>query len=476
MKKRYQSGARRTTGKKMLAVIILTVLSLTACVPINGQNFQGNNSQNAEENPTESNEEKDIGFVVPGPESYDSADTAVVVEKNDNDNTVIFLNLELGRRYTLSMDGTTKLSDKYGESVSLEQIHPGDLVDITFLKSKKHLTTMQLSAKAWKLENVERYEINNVRGEVTIGEEVFKLTENTLYLSGGRKIEKMDLNPSDVLSFQGTDSQVVSVSVEKGHGYLRLVNDENFVGGWIEIGQSMIQKITEEMLLTVPEGSYEINISHNGGGGVKYAVINRNEETVLDIGDLEVAEAQFGKVLFSITPASAEIYIDGDELDASLPISLEYGLHQIIVRASGYKSITQYIRVGQESAGIDIVLDKADSEEDKKDNEDKTELEEPDASEDKENATGSYYKVYVDAPEEAEVYLDGSYVGISPCSFKKMYGVHIVTLRKSGYETRSYTVQIDDEEKDITFSFADLVEDTKEEKEPDKEEEKKEEK
>ena len=57
-----------------------------------------------------------------------------------------------------------------------------------------------------------------------------------------------------------------------------------------------------------------------------------------------------------------------------------------------------------------------------------------------------------------EVYVDGNYVGVTPCSFKKVAGAHVITLRKSGYTTRSYTVQVDSADKDITFSFADLIE------------------
>ena len=33
----------------------------------------------------------------------------------------------------------------------------------------------------------------------------------------------------------------------------------------------------------------------------------------------------------------------------------------------------------------------------------------------------------------------------------------MITLRKTGYTTRSYTVQVDEEAKDISYSFADLV-------------------
>lgn len=431
---------RKIRGKGAGLVLLAAVL-LTACA----NPFPGSGEAAPEASP--SAERVETGFVVTGPDSYDSADTAILVDRDEKEGTLTFLNLDLGKRYTLSMDGTTKLYDKYGESISMEQIQKGDIVDITFLKSKKHLTSLQLSVSAWSYENVERYEINMVRGEVSIGSETFKLTSETQYLSDGRNIDSMDLNSADILSFYGIGSQVLTVRVEKGHGYLRLVNDENFVGGWIEVGQGIIQRITDDMLLLVPEGSYQVNISNNGGGGIKSVVINRNEETTLDIGDLEVPEPQFGVVLFSMSPSNAELYIDGVKTDTSGPVSLEYGLHQLIARADGYQSITQYISVGQESAGINVVLD-ANAEE---------EEEESSSASSSADTTTDYYKVYIDAPEDAEVYLDGNYVGISPCSFKKTEGSHVITLRKTGYTTRSYTVQIDSEEKDISYSFADLA-------------------
>lgn len=450
----------RTVEKKrikyiVIVSIILTIASLAAC-SISGLIGQ-QESNGAHEEPvssvdTEASQERvDTGFILTGPDSYDSADTPVVVDIDEEKNTITFLNLDIGRRYTLSMDGTTKLYDKYGDSISLKQLKKGDIVDVNFLKSKKHLTSLKLSEKAWSYSSVERYELNHVRDEVTIAENVYHLSENALYLSEGRIIDKSELNAVDVLTFQGIGNTILSVSVEKGHGYLRLLNDENFVGGWIEIGQKQIQRITDDMLLTVAEGSYQVNISHNGGGGVKSVIINRNEETTLDIGDLVVAEAKKGMVLFSITPAGADLYIDGSEVDPSKPITLEYGIHQIIAKADGYKSLTQYIRVGQESAGLDVVLDAMDSETE----ESSTSSESSSAS--SQEATTDYYKVYVDAPEKAEVYLDGNYVGISPCSFRKTSGSHEITLRKSGYETRSFTILIDDEDKDISYSFADLV-------------------
>lgn len=451
---------RITAALALTAIVILLAASRSIPGTFPGNLFgrgdtQGEanrESEPSQQSPGTAGTPVDTGFLLTSPGDYDSADTPIVVEKDEDDKTVTFLNLDLGRRYTLSLDGTTGLYDKYGESISLKQVQIGDIVDVTFLKDKKHLTTLQLSPKAWSYDDVERYELNLLRGEVTLGDQVYKLTDNTQYLSRGRSIEKMDINTADVLSFQGLDTSVLSVTVEKGHGYLRLANDEHFIGGWIEIGETQIQRITEDMLLTVPEGSYQVNISHNGSSGVKSVIINSNEETTLDIGDIEVAEPQTGIIVFSLTPAKADLYIDGTKTDASQPVTLEYGIHQLIVKADGYKSVTQYLRVGQASGGVDIVLDAVDSETDA--------VSSTPSSSTTVDTTTDYYKIYVDAPSGAEVYLDGAYVGISPCSFKKVSGSHVITLRKTGYETRSYTVQVDEEEKDTSYSFADLVPNT----------------
>lgn len=425
---------------RFIGIFIAMLLFVTACkskAPDSGKEVES----------TASSEQIDTGFVVAGPDSYDSADTAIVVDYDRDENTITFLNLVLGRRYTLSMDGTTRLYDKYGEGISLRQVQIGDIVDVTFLKSKKHLTTLTLSTSAWTYSNVEKFEINSARGEISIGEDVYKTTSNTQYLSGDKQMDIQDINPSDVLSFQGIGNEILTVRVQRGHGYLRLVNDENFVGGWIEIGQTMVQRITEDMLLLVPEGSYQVNISNKGGGGIKNVKIERDEETVLDIGDLEIPEPQYGMVLFSLDPSNADLYIDGSKVDPSGPIQLLYGLHQLIARAEGYQSVTQYIKVGQESAGINIVLDANTTEQE----------ESSETSESSGEAVTDYYKIYIDAPQKVEVYLDGNYVGISPCSVRKVPGAHVITLRQTGYETRSYTIQAEDDKKDLSFSFADLI-------------------
>ncbi len=446
-KERFQRQAcSRYRGMSALLVFMTVVsfMALAAC------GNPGRPQPGRQEVETENTEDKGTGFTAANVDSYDSADTAILMQKNKNDSSVTFWNLTVGKTYTLSYDGTTQFKDKYGESLSLDQLNPGDIVDVTFLKSKKHLTTLQIHSETWTLDQVVSFEFDRQRGEVTVGQEPqkLKITNNTKFFSDGRSIDISELNPVDTLSFQGIDSEVLTVRIQRGHGYLRLSGDEKFIGGWIEIGQSLIQRITEDMLLPVPEGTYSVLISKDGNEGEKTAEIRRNEETVVDISDLEVAEPEMGTILFSLTPSSAKLYVDGEKTDVSAPISLTYGIHQLIARADGYQTLTQYVRVGEPSAGLDIVLDPIEEAEES--------TAESTAENTEQDTVTDYYKVYIDAPEGAEVYLDGNYVGIVPCYFRKEAGSHVVILRKSGCIPKSYTLQIDSAEKDISFSFADL--------------------
>ncbi len=412
----------------------------------------------------------DTGFIPAKAGMYDCADTAVVVTKDTKEKLVTLYNLVMERNYTLHFDGTSKISDKYGSSMSMEQIKEGDIVDITFLKSKKHLNSMQLSNQSWTLDDVSKFEISSVKQEIYVADSIYRYTDDILIYSDGANAEIMDINQCDKLNIQGIGHTVYSIAVDKGHGYLRLKNDEYFLGGWIEVGQEIIRTVSEDMLLVVPEGTYDVLVSAQGVSGTKKVTIKRNEETELDIGDLKGEEIKkFGTLIFSVTPDTATVYIDGEEVDISEPVKAEYGIHQMMAKAEGYQTVTQYIKVGQENATIQVTLEKQGTKEETVSSNDTGNISTnttvsanttvPSNTTVSSNTTASTsgYKVTIDAPTGVEVYIDGNYVGISPISFKKVEGVHVVTLRKTGYSTRSYTINVDSEKKDASFSFSDLT-------------------
>lgn len=434
-------------GKKWI-VLLFACLLLAGC----------SDSQSAKV----ANKELDTGFIPARAGMYDSEDTAVIKDINKSKDTITFYNLVRERSYTLSFDGATGLYDKYGSSISMEQMAEGDIVDVRFLKSKKMLASMQKSDSSFTLEDVTKFHINEKTKEISVGDSIYRITDDLLIFSKGKQVEIMDINQVDTLKVQGIDRTIYSVSVEKGHGYLRLKNDEYFWGGWIEVGQEIIRPIEEGMLLVVPEGKYDVLFSAKGISGTKKVTVKRDKETELDLGDLKTESVKkFGTLIIAVSPDTADVYIDGQAVDTSAPVEVEYGIHQLMAKAEGYQTVTKYIKVGQESATIEVVMEKV-TEGTVSGNETGSSVSDNDIA----STTGA--KLTIDAPVNVEVYLDGSYIGITPVAFVKTAGIHVITLRADGYVTKSYTINIEDTQTNENMSFSELQ---KEQEEDDEDEE-----
>lgn len=445
----------------ILVITIVTALGLCGyALKVLGV-FGNTPAQPAQTTVAEESEEEQPVFSSSIPGSYDSMDeVAVVMAVNQEEKTITLRNTDLQRNYTLDYSQATRLEDRYGSSLSIAQIKAGDLAQVTFLKNKKRLNTLSLcSGEAWTYEKVTEYAVNRNTRVLTLGTDSYKIGDDTLIFSQGKPIDWMDLNDVDVLTVNGVDQHVYSIVVEKGHGYLRLENDTYFVGGWIEVGESLISPITQDMLLTVPEGDYQVLLTNNGNRGMKNISIKRGEELDLDIGDIEIEETKVGRVVFSVTPSNASVYVDGELVDVAAPLELEYGIHQMIAGAEGYDTMTRYINVGEELANLDVRLEKTSTvsgNSSSSNNSDKNTAASGTGSVISSTDQGQYH-VMITAPEKVELYVDGNYIGITPISFKKVAGSHVITLRKDGYVTRSYTIQVDEEQKDISYSFADLT-------------------
>ncbi len=411
----------------------------------------------------------DSGLVLATPGNYDSIDTAILASKNLEENTLTFINQETKKRYTLYYDGATTYYNKYNESIALSQVEVGDIVDISFMKEQKRLNSLNKSSDCFIYSEIINHEIRVSEQMIAVGSDIYSLDADVFVSSNGEEIDIDEIHACDEITIEGFERNVESIRVERGHGYLSLLNDEYFIDGWIEVGQSTIQKITEGMLITVPEGDYLVKISSGSSGGEKEVTIERDKEVKLDISDLEIAETKMGGIIFTLSPTDALLYIDGELVDISEIVELEYGIHQMVVSKDGYVTVTQYLKVGTTLASIQVTLDPEetteDTEETNTNNTTDSTTAETSTTEVVTTTTGgsddgtvtTTYTVSVESPEEVEVYVDGTYIGISPVSFLKVSGEHIVTLRKTGYQTRNYTLNVDTEEKSVTYSFSELL-------------------
>lgn len=450
-------------------------------------------------------------------------DTVIVIFRDTEEQILNFQSVASGERYALRYTGTTEVSDRYGEALSMAQVPLGEIVDIVFSVHDKSVRTIQISSETWTYTDISKFSFDEEKNIMYIADDKYMLSKELVIASQDKIVELMDINEQDVLTVKGYNRVVTSITIDKGHGYLRLLNDEYFVGGWIEIGQSIIKPVEEDMLLTVPEGDYNVRLSRKGNIGELEIRIKRDKETEADLSKIDIKEVEKGMVAFDIIPSYAELKIDGEEIDYSDVIEIEYGVHQIVVTAEGYETLSNLIKVGAPLANIEIELEK-EKEEDSSSSSSSTSSSvsttipttldhtsiysttntttsssttsssttssstasssttsssssssttSSSSTSSSTNSTSSSSsstiidptataKVYIDGPVGVEVYFDGSYVGIAPTNFAKVAGQHAVTLRKEGYQTRSYSLMLDSEDESVTFSFSELLKDSSE--------------
>jgi len=409
-------------------------------------------------------------------------DTAVVVDVDVKSKKIILQTIEKGLRYELSYDGKTNFSDKYGEIMTAAQMEPGDIVDVSISVHSKVLNSMSLSKDTFSLKNVKSHVYNPNKHMLTIGDDNYKVSDNIAVVMGKEVGGLEDIIDNDVITVNGIGREILSISIDSGHGYLKLSGEKAFIGGWLEIG-SVIKPISEDMLILVPEGDYEMRITYHGRGGSKPVKIARDRETRVNVADLKDEILQSGIIDFDIIPEHAKLSINDEEVMWHIPVELEYGVYRLSVACEGYEPVNEYLSVGKENAKIEIELEKKESDTVSKnskassssasidDGPESREIVSSSVSVNKISSSTSSSssvsgdatsdsmtaKLHVDGPEGAEVYFDGNYMGIAPVSFTKSSGTHVITLRKTDYVTKSYTVTLSNENVDEKYSFDELA-------------------
>lgn len=372
---------------------------------------------------------------------YLSNATVIVEAVKEEDQMVDVYITERNESRAFSYTGATTIQDKYGSAMSMAQLNPGDIADIKYNSELERIGSITLAPDAWNHEGISRYNLNIGNGSATIGDETYEMSSNVRVFSEGNPIDADQIIQQDVLTFRGKGSTIMSVVVNQGHGYLKLENEQAVVGGWIEIGQTLISQIAPDMLFVVPEGNYKVRFSGTGVEEIREITIERNKETLLDLGDIEMPQPEKGLVTIQVTPKSAQVFIDENKVDIAYPVRVPIGLHQITAKASGYDTVSEYFQVDGENITVKLDLE-----------EQKT-VSGNSVSKKEEEKTA---KITINTPVDTEVYQDNRYMGIAPVTYTKTSGSHTITLRKQGYVTRSYNIEVADDDKDVTYSFPDL--------------------
>lgn len=270
--------------------------------------------------------------------------------------TMTFLNIDTGRYEQYSYTDGTIFKDRHGSLISAASMVPGKVVTLTLRDKDLILEKVEQSADAWEMDDIGKFSYNEEDKIFTIGDTKYSYDEELQVFSGDAAIELSAVTGQDTLRIQGIDRKVLSVSVTTGHGVIQLVNTQALEGGWLSLNHKNYYKITENMQLEVPEGTYELTVAGNGYGGSTEVAVTKNEQTSVDVDSIKGEDPKYCTLTFAVDVAGALMYIDGSQVDYTQPLQLQYGIHSIQITADGYDTWSKRLYVNSPEAQIEIAL------------------------------------------------------------------------------------------------------------------------
>ncbi len=451
-----------------LIILVVMVLSVAA----QNQAPKTNSGRSAQTGDENNSKDENAGML------------GVLKEINAESATVTLLDTKNGQDIILTYTGATDITDKYEKVIAAAQLEPGEMVDAYYDPVTSVLAKLQISGQAWEYKGVSNWSLNDTQNSFTIADSRYKYSADLVILQEGQFLTVKDLDPKDELVVKGHDREVWSILVTRGHGTIRFEDYKDFIGGTVYIGSREILPVEAGMSVTVQEGTYEITMEKESLKGTLLSEIRPFKETIVNMGEFKLPPVQKGTVKFDISPEDADLYIDNELTDYSKAAELDYGEHSIKVALGGFTTYSGKLEVADSLKTVTIDLAESKNTGDKTNTGEENTRENPDkknnntkggtqtageASEDtadgkdsEEGANTDYeevkaeHNIYIQEPQGANVYFDGQFKGSAPVSFPKVTGTHYITLIQSGYQTKTFTVEIKDDGKDSNFNFSNL--------------------
>ncbi len=400
--------------------------------------------------------------------SYNASDIAVVVKKDATEGRISLRSSETGAVYSVNYNGGTKFKSKYGNDILVENVKVGMVVEAHYIEGTRKLVELLISEKAWENTMAVNWDVDYDKKIITIGTSSYAYEDNIFISSNGKEIDIREVSGLDELTVRGLGTKVLSVVVDKGHGYIRLKDEDNYVDGIIEIGSRIMTKVTTDMIIAAPEGEYTLVVSKNGYGGEKKVTVKRGLESIVSFADFEQPVERVGSVNFIVNPddAKAILYVDGVKTEYVELVRIPYGDHTIVFTSNNYDTFKKDITIASSYTTINVNMaeDESESSDDKETSDETTKKDDDDKFDDdhKEAATEVLDEgdevIKILSPEGAQVYFDGTYKGIAPVEFKKQAGEHVIILRLDGYETKMYTIDVVSDGEDMEINFPAMLE------------------
>lgn len=283
-----------------------------------------------------------------------------IFESVDTAESIIYLvNPATGADANFKYDGGSDIQSAKGEVVLPTQLQCGELVYCAYYLKDNVLFSMHGAKEAWTYDTTGAYLARDTElGALKVGDKTYKASSSLMAYSNGHKIDYEQIVEKDAVRVRGIDKKAMSVTVTSGHGNVTLLNEDAYIGGWIEIGK-VITIVKKGMTLDVPEGEYHCILTRSGCKGETIISVKRDETTILDVSGVLETKAMTGIVTFKLKPEDALVYINGAKVNMEAPLELTYGKYYVTVKASEYTTYGGTLVINSPSSEVEIELTKA---------------------------------------------------------------------------------------------------------------------
>ena len=419
---------------------------------------------------------------------------AVVLEKDTELKMITVYNVMTEEEQKLIYTGATTFFDGYGVQMSAGQLPKGSLYQFTMDTKEEWISTAKEAIDRteekeeggiWEKTGVSYFTIED--NKISFRNQNYRYSKGICVMSNGKKITLQEIDPSvDIVTVRGIDQTIYEIVVTKGHGYISLVNHEDFIGGMIAIGNAKEDTVTQECKYIVREGNYRVTVSHGEYEAMEQLTVVRDETTVFDLFSYGSGPIEKGWLRIAVEPLGATLYIDGVKTLYTDGVELAYGTYRFEFAEGGYISYEATVQISQPQQSLSVYLTEQtgevtgeeendptkepeidQNEENPDSNETNTNEEEEDNPNNESNAVQTSvsikylgydfnedYAIYILGPEGSEIYLDGEYLGQAPIDFEKIIGSYVITVIKSDGSVKNFNCSETDNNEDSYYNFS----------------------
>ncbi len=424
----------------VIIVVICTLFIICGCYVISKMLDGANTLQNKG---STSNNENMLPEIT---EKSDYISCGIITDKKTKEISV--LNIETGRTSVVKLNNSTVITGSNGGRISLKDLGRGDIVSVA-LSENGEAQQLRFPENAWYYESVLGVNVDTSLMTAEIDGKKFTYDDETIFSYNENDIYPGDIEQADIITAYGIGENLLSVKIEKAHGYIVLKNADGIENITVKIDFGEPVK-ADTLIIPVPAGRHTIIVSgDNMEDYMSEADVKEKEQFEIDLGK----SSEAFRITFEVNADNYNVKINGvDYPPNTTEVAVSRGIYDITITAKGYEDFSTTVDCENGNAHVSAVLSKITLPQNNAETGANTTH--SGNTEPKPNSTARQgnLTIYTN-PGWAKVYVDGEYIGVSPVMVKLDYGKHNVQAKDSDGNIEQTDINIDSPDKTVTLDF-----------------------